>query len=391
MPFAAIDSSEEARVLAAGLSIEIVNNLRRFEGLRIYEPPDGSDPGSVADKLHGEPGALYIIHGMVHAEGPWVQIDANLRNMRTDEVIWSDAYNVTLAPGPLMALRDAVAGRIATALGQPYGPIDEDLMRRSSGAEPVSLKSCLCVLKAYEHRRNFSAATYGPTLGCLEAAVAGDPDYNNAWAMLGWLHLDAGRFDYAGTRSIEEEYALALNAAQHAQALAPDSVVALKVLSSIQYYKGNYEESERLARRAFELNPYDPDTLAQVGWRLAMRGKFDEGVALLREAIDRSVNPPAWYFHLIATDYMMKGDYVAMRREAERAALSGRPIAETLLAVAAGGQGDRETARAALSRVPPGWDAAHYARRHGGTEEIITTLMKGLERARRIADDPTRQ
>lgn len=70
------------------------------------------------------------------------------------------------------------------------------------------------------------------------------------------------------------------------------------------------------------------------------------------------------------------------------AALSGRPISETLLAVAAGAQGDREATRAALSRIPPGWDAAQYVRRHGGTEEIVTALMTGLATARRVAGDP---
>lgn len=388
MPFSAITSSEEARGLAAGLGIELVDDLRRFGGLRIFQPPDGADPGEVTGRLRDEPGALYAVHGKVNAEGGRVQINANLQNLRTSEVIWSDAYTVPLAPAPLMALRDTVAGRIATALGQPYGPIGADLVRHSPSAKPASVESYLCVLRAYEHRRNFFQTTYGPTLACLEAAVARDPDYGDAWAMLGWLHLDAGRFDYAGAAPIETEYATALDAARRAQAIAPDSVLALKALSSIQHYRGRYEESERLARRAAELNPYDPDTLAQLGWRLAMRGKYDEGVALLQEAVDRSVNPPDWYFHMIAADDMIKGDYGAMRREAERAALSGRPIAEALLAVAAGAQGDRETARAALSRIPPGWDAAQYVRRHGGIEEIVTALMNGLATARHVAGDP---
>ncbi|MCA8879554.1 MAG: hypothetical protein KDA73_06225 [Rhodobacteraceae bacterium] len=390
MPFTAITPSSEARVLAAGLGIALVDDLQRFNGLRIYTPPEGSDPGRIADRLRDEPGALYVVQGKISAGDTRVQIDTNLRNLRTDEVIWSDAHDIALEPARLTELRGTVAGRIATALGQPYGPIGADLVRTIPDTEPTSVDSYLCVLRAYEHRRNFAAATYAPTLACLEAAVARDPKYSDAWAMLGWLHLDAGRFEYPGAAPIEEEYAQALEAARHAQSLAPDSVLALKALSSIQHYRGRYEESERLARRAVALNPYDPDTLAQLGWRLAMRGNFDEGVPFLQEAIDRSVNPPDWYYHMIAAHYMMNEDYAAMYREAERAALSGRPIAETLLAIAAGALGDREAATAALSRIPPGWDAEQYVRHHGGTEEIVAAVAKGIETARRIADIPAR-
>jgi hypothetical protein len=108
----------------------------------------------------------------------------------------------------------------------------------------------------------------------------------------------------------------------------------------------------------------------------------------LREAIDRSVEPPGWYFHLLAIDRLMRGEYVAMRREAERAALSGRPISEALLAIAAGALGDREAARTAISRIPPDWDIEAYARRHGAIDEIVTALVDGLHLAEDLAAQP---
>jgi hypothetical protein len=82
----------------------------------------------------------------------------------------------------------------------------------------------------------------------------------------------------------------------------------------------------------------------------------------------------------------MKGDDAAMLREAERAALTSRPISEALLAIAAGGVGDGRTAGDALSRIPAGWDAEAYFRRHGATDDIVAALMEGLETARQVAD-----
>jgi hypothetical protein len=50
---------------------------------------------------------------------------------------------------------------------------------------------------------------------------------------------------------------------------------------------------------AVDGQPYDPDTLAQLGWRLAVRGDR-EGLEYLQQAVARSANPPGWYYHLIA-------------------------------------------------------------------------------------------
>jgi tetratricopeptide (TPR) repeat protein len=74
-----------------------------------------------------------------------------------------------------------------------------------------------------------------------------------------------------------------------------------------------------LARRAVALNPYGPDTLAQLGWRLAARGNFAEGIPYLEQAIERSIDPPDWYFHLMLVDRYLAQDYETMRQLAQRA------------------------------------------------------------------------
>ena len=154
---------------------------------------------------------------------------------------------------------------------------------------------------------------------------------------------------------------------------------------------GLYEESERIARRAVGLNVNDSRTLAEVGWRLAVKGKFDEGMPLMQEAIDRSADPPGWYFHLLAIDQLLKGDYTAMRPLAERAALSGGRMSQALLAIAASATEDREATVAALSRIPSTWDAEAFCRRYGATEEIVDALLEGLDTERRLAKETGRE
>jgi hypothetical protein len=83
-----------------------------------------------------------------------------------------------------------------------------------------------------------------------------------------------------------------------------------------------------------ELNPFDPDALAQLGWRLAVRGNFEEGVPFLREAIARSVDPPDWYYHLLAIDALMQQgitlDRATLGNWVGRAGFHLRPIVEQM-------------------------------------------------------------
>jgi len=165
--------------------------------------------------------------------------------------------------------------------------------------------------------------------------------------------------------------------------------LALKALSSIYHYMGRYDESERLARKAEDLNPNDPDTLAQLGWRLAVRGKFEEGIPILKRAIERTANPPGWYFHLITIDLYLKGNYGQMLQVAQRSTTGGLGVSQLLVAIAAGALGKRELAQQALDKMSTYAQLSHdptaYLRRHGATDDIVNALMNGLQKARQVA------
>jgi tetratricopeptide (TPR) repeat protein len=285
-----------------------------------------------------------------------------------------------------------IAAEIATTIGQPYGVVNSDLVGRSGDADGASMESYVCVLRAYAFRRSFEFAELGPVRECLERAVRRDPTYADAWAMLGWIHVDEGRIDYLGTGDRDAAYEKALQATTRAYALDPENTRALKALAAVNHYLGRFALSERLARRALALNPNDPETMAQLGWRLVIRGKSEEGVALLKQAIERTLNPPSWYFHLVAIDLHLRGDHAEMRKVAERAALNDRGVGQGLLAIACAEQGDVACTRRALEQMaqarPFARDPEGFLRRHGAIDEVVEALMAGLEKARRLTSGP---
>jgi len=391
IPFQALDSAEETQYLAAGISQDLISDLIRFPGLRLYSNSAGIAAGIDEPPYPGSNRVevTYVVSGSVRVDSAQAHVVAQMANASTNEIVWTEAYDPFLNPDEMIQLEKDLAGDIATKLGQPYGYLHTDVEDHLSTSEVSNMQSYLCVQRAFHYRRNFSEEQFGPILECLEQAVKSDPNYSDAWAMLGWLHLDAGRFDFFGPERMEDEYATALECASHAESLEPDNTMALKALSSIHHYMGHFDESERFARKAVELNPYDPDTLAQLGWRLAIRGHFQEGIPILRKAIDRTVNPPGWYFHLVAVELYLAGEYEEMLSVSQRSALDGSEFSQVLIAIASGALGDREGAQQAFSRLPEATYTARnfgdFLRRHGATLDITSELETGLKRAKTLA------
>lgn len=388
LPFEALSSVDGDSHLAMGITTELISDLMRFEGFRLYSAAASfrqAGSGGLA-ALTGEPAVSYVVRGNVASARGVVRVGATLTDARTDEVLWSESFERPLTPDNLLDLQVELASRIATTLGQDYGVVNADAAGRLQHQAAPSMATYQCILSAYEYRRTFDVNLHGPTVDCLEAAVRRDPDYAEAWAMLAWLKLDAVRFGLGPKSEVERLRAEARAASMRAVTLDPKSVRALQVLAVVRFYDGDYEASEAFQRRALALNPHDPETLAQLGWRLAVRGGFEEGLGYLQRAVDRSVNPPGWYFHLIAIHDFMQGRYAAALAAAERSARNDSEVGLSLVAMSAAALGDEAAARRSLERlaaVAPGFYADPEAvyRSHQATDGIVEALMAGLRQA----------
>ncbi len=385
LPFEALGQSDEGRYLAAGIGQELVGDLMQFPGFRLYALPASAEGDTDAPVLLGqELGVAYVVAGTVREQNGNARVAVQLFDAMTRRVLWSRTYDRPLTPADLIEVQDDLASQIATEVGQPYGAVASDMQMRASTPEVSNMQSYVCVLRAHAYRRNFPRAEFGPLLTCLKGAVRRDPDYSDAWAMLGYLHMDAGRFGYADDVGPAEHYARAAEAATRAVELEPTNALALKALAAINHYQGNYDRSESLARRALKQNPYDPDAMVQLGWRLAVRGHFEEGVPLIERAIARSANPPGWYYHLLAIDCLMDGDGSAMLDAARHASADGSALSQSLVAMAYGLIGDEAAAQDALRRmieISPGYDPIARFQTHHVTEEILETITAALDRA----------
>ncbi len=374
--------------LADGLTQELITDLMRFSAFRLYSIPASFRQNAEAnpEELGRGLGVSYVVTGSVRSDSGAVKINARLADADSGRIIWSETYDRGLTPGALLDVQGELAAGIASALGEPYGIVHRDVADRlQSGAIP-SMPSYECVLRAYAYRRTFADDLRAPTFACLEQATRRDPGYAAAWALLAWLHLDAARFEASPGEDLTPALAPALEAAQRAVVIAPTSVVALQALAAINYYLGDFDESERIHQEALALNPDDPETLAQFGWRLAARGRSAEGVSYGQRAIDRSVSPPGWYFNASVLDGLVRGDYAEMLASAERASVDGSGMSQAFIAIAQAELGGAAAAQEALARMAElaprlARDPAAVYRMHGAADDIVASLVNGLRKA----------
>ena len=187
MPFEGIGGNADDSNLASGLTEEVISNLMRFADLRLYSIPATFQQNPTADPatVGHETGVDYVVSGSVRTDGNTVRVGAQLVDVGTGEILWTTIYDRDRFPGDLFELQRDLSASIASELGQPYGVIKTNVIDRISKVANPSMPSYDCVLRAYAYRRTFSEDLYGPTLDCLKAATQRDPDYAEAWALLG--------------------------------------------------------------------------------------------------------------------------------------------------------------------------------------------------------------
>ena len=138
-----------------------------------------------------------------------------------------------------------------------------------------------------------------------EEAIALDPKYADAYALLGSTHMNdvflgTGRPEDAIAKAIElTQKALAMNS------LLPEARSRLGVLYS---WSGRYDEGIAEAERGVELDPNSGQANINLAVVLRYAGKSKEAIPVIRKALRLEPIPPDIYVQNLALVYFQTGD-----------------------------------------------------------------------------------
>ena len=315
IPFADLGEGAESKLYALGLTEELLNELPRFKELKVFgrETSEAISPQADASSLQKELGTRFLLAGGVRVSGGRVRVDARLVETKTGEILWSRTYNEDLRSRDLIAIQSDVAGKVASAVAQPYGVISQADFTHSQQQPPDDLDAYTCTLRFYAYRAELRADKHAVARSCLETAVARFPSFATAWAMLSIAYLDEDRFLFNSRTDSSSPLTRALEAARRAVKLDPGNARAQQALMLALFFNRQLTESLRVGEAALAQNPNDTELMSEFAIRVALSGQWQRGEQLLEEALARNPGNSGYYHGALAlTAYMQRNDKKAL-------------------------------------------------------------------------------
>lgn len=328
------------------------------------------------------------MQGSVWREDGLLYVRASLIRAADAQVLWSERFIEGTQGLSITGIQEKIASQFASRIGQQHGYVLRDVRgTRLDNPNDHSLRGFSCVASAQIYRRTYHRDEYPAVRECLEATVLEDPDYARAWAMLAYVRNDAARFGHETDLSREAAFDLARDAATRALDLDPQDTDALQAMSHVEQYAGDMERSIDYARKAVEVNPNDPAAVANLAIRYAIAGRFSEAAPTMRRAIDASVAPPPFYYHVLTADSLLKKDWPEMLANADRAAIDGWSFGQAMLAIAHNQLANTEASKAAfdaMAELDPllANDPRSWLQGHNMHPTVVDAVYEGLAETR---------
>jgi len=284
LPFQNLSADEENAYFAAGVHEDILTYLSRIAELRVNSRTSVQQYAGTTFNLQEVAavlGAAYVVEGSVRRAGNHVRVTAQLIDATTDEHIWAESFDRELID--IFAIQTAVAQEIVSALKATLSPQEEALI---SGRPTNSIEAYDLFLRARGQMQGTSEAGLeaGDSAELLEMAVALDPNYAQAWALLAVAHGDVYWFLEDRTPARLEKMRLAVERAFEINAKLPEAVLA----KAAYYYRGFYDYARalELLQQAEQLIPNDPFVHFNLGLTLRRLGEYKRSVDSFLNAVE---------------------------------------------------------------------------------------------------------
>ena len=333
----------------------------------------------VAEEL----GVGYVVEGSVRKSGERVRISAQLNDVSTGNQLWAERYDRALAD--VFAVQDEITESIVAAIEpQLYAAENFHAQRKP----PESLDAWSLVMRALSHFWRMTACDNAAAQVLLEQAVALDPNYAQALAVLAVSHnfgIHLGWEDRSISVPAAERAALAAIRADS------DDPWAHLAMAGIHRHFGRLEDALAEYESSLSLNPNFSLAQGSYGLVLTYVGRWQDGSSAARRALRLSPRDPfsaifraaAAYAEFVGRNY---DEAIRLTREAIRQ----RPdftSAYRVLTAAAVMAGDSELAQASLvglRRAQPNislaWIAEHLPMRSGQRELFLEAMRRaGLD------------
>jgi adenylate cyclase len=330
-------------------------------------------------KIGHELGVRYLLEGSVRKIGGRVRITAQLVDGLTGGHLWAERYDRALRD--IFEVQDEVGREIVAALAVTLTPTErENLARRQT----VNLEAYELYLRGRELAYSFTKTTNLEAISAFRQAIAADPRFAAAQAMLGYCMIvnAINRWGDPQEKAIEQ----ALQIAEQAALLDASEPRAQFVLGIAYLWLRKHDRAVAAEAEAIRLEPNFADAYAAMGQILVYSGRPSAAIEQLHLAMRFDPHYPNLVLHSLGLAYFLLKRYedaiTAVRSRLLRN--PGSDASRVLLASCYGHLGRKEEAcrewNEALTRNPNySWDHARNVlpyRNPSDFEQIVEGARK---------------
>jgi TolB-like protein/Tfp pilus assembly protein PilF len=386
LPFVNGSDEPEQDYFSDGISEDIITALARLRWFFVIARNSSFAyrARSVPLRQIGEElGVAYLLEGSVRKSGDRVRITAQLNDIATGNQVWAERYDRQLAD--VFAVQDEITEAIVAAI-EPQVFAAENF--RAQRKLPESLDAWDLVMRALSHFWRMTAEDNRAAQELLEQAVAIDPNYAQALAVLAVSRIFGAHMGWEQTATATPVASRAALAAVQADSDDPWAYLAL---AFVYPHLGRLEDALAAFESALRLNPSFSLAHGCHGLVLSWLGRAQEGADAARRALQLSPRDPfsAISIAVVAYAEFVAGNYAESMRLSRMAIHLRNDFVggHRVLTAAAAMAGEADVARAALEelrRVQPNislaWIATQLPFRGEQRERFLEAMRRaGLE------------
>jgi adenylate cyclase len=288
LPFRAPSENPEEAYFSEGMVDDIIFTLASVRGLLVISRTSALVYRQVpADlqKIGQELGVSYVLSGSVRRAGSKLRISAELAQVETGSVIWTDRYDGDLAD--LFDLQERIATRIVWSIAPHVREAELKFVMRK---RPENMNAYDLLMRAIDLLYRMIPADFAQAGKLLRAAIAADETYATAYTYTalwlvhninqGWTtnqqedSIEAARLAAAAVdRDPSDGFALAIlghtkavlfrdydssiELFERALEVAPGNAMAWTLSSGVYSYTGQTKSAIERAERGMRLSPID--------------------------------------------------------------------------------------------------------------------------------------
>ena len=282
--------------LVFGLTEEIMSRLARYRDLQIYVAashyPEGVE--SSAESSAGQD-VDYVLTGSVRNATDTIRVSTRLIDVRSGRQVWTATFEESFDVKTVWGILDAIAGNVATTVGESYGPMFDAEVARVQGTAVENADTYHCVLRFLFALQVLSEDAHGRATACFEHVVATEPASSTSWARLATLYRMEYLHDFNPKADAAPALERALDAAQRALDLDFANAFAHQEMAFLSLLRDDSVGFEEEIARTLALNP-TADVRAAIGVNFVKMGETERGVALIAQGMAESPRAPPFFF-----------------------------------------------------------------------------------------------